>query len=143
MQQAGKFRAGTSGLVLAEPNKAAYPPAYQDKSRLEFYASRFNSIEINSSFYKIPRALTYKKWADMVPKDFQFTVKLWQGITHEKNHTSLQENLEVFFEAVDVLQVNKGCLLIQLPAGSVLRQSEFLDMLESIKRVDQNSAWRL
>ena len=143
MQQAGKFRAGTSGLVLAEPNKAAYPPAYQDKSRLEFYASRFNSIEINSSFYKIPRALTYKKWADMVPADFQFTVKLWQGITHEKNHVSLQEHLEMFFEAVDALGTHKGCLLIQLPAGSVLRQSEFLDMLESIRKVDHKRSWRL
>src|SRR3954468_13262626 len=80
----GIFRAGTSGVTLSEPNKLHFPLEFQDKHRLIYYASKFNSIEINSSFYKIPLCRTYKSWAEMVPQDFQFTIKLWQGITHEE-----------------------------------------------------------
>ncbi|HEY8955872.1 DUF72 domain-containing protein, partial [Chitinophaga sp.] len=49
----GLYRSGTSGLVLPVPNKQSFPPAFRDKSRLTYYASLFNSIEINSSFYKV------------------------------------------------------------------------------------------
>ncbi len=58
----GIFRSGTSGLVLSEPNKLHFPAEFQEKHRLIYYASKFNSIEINSSFYKIPLCRTYKNW---------------------------------------------------------------------------------
>src|ERR1044072_276638 len=80
----GIYRSGTSGLVLPVPNKKAFPPEFKDKSRLTYYGSLFNSIEINSSFYKIPQAATVKKWADSVPDNFAFTFKLWREITHIK-----------------------------------------------------------
>lgn len=77
------FYTGTSGLSLPFP-KHSFPPEFQDKSRLTFYASLFNSIEINSSFYKLPMASTVKKWAESVPDNFLFTFKLWREITHNK-----------------------------------------------------------
>ncbi|HET7001410.1 MAG TPA: DUF72 domain-containing protein, partial [Puia sp.] len=90
----GVFRSGTSGLVLSEPGKLHFPPEFRDKHRLIYYASKFNSIEINSSFYKIPLCRTYKSWSDMVPAGFQFTIKLWQGITHEEIYD--EKDLERF-----------------------------------------------
>ncbi|HEY8898156.1 MAG TPA: DUF72 domain-containing protein, partial [Niastella sp.] len=80
----GSYKAGTSGLVLPVPNKQSFPPEFSDKSRLTYYASLLNSIEINSSFYKVPQPATVRKWADSVPDDFVFTFKLWQEITHVK-----------------------------------------------------------
>ncbi len=77
------FYSGTSGLVLPVP-KLLYPAEFQDKSRLTYYASLFNSIEINSSFYKIPQIPTVCKWAESVPDNFQFTFKLSKAITHAK-----------------------------------------------------------
>ena len=65
------YYSGTSGLLLPVPNKLHYPDEFQDKSRLYYYASLMNSIEINSSFYKIPLSSTIKKWADDVPKEFR------------------------------------------------------------------------
>ena len=78
--QADLFYSGLSGLQLNIP-QYLYPPPFENASRLTYYASLFNSIEINSSFYKIPKAATVAKWAACVPENFKFTFKLWKGIT--------------------------------------------------------------
>jgi uncharacterized protein YecE (DUF72 family) len=143
MQQSGVFRAGTSGLVLAEPNKKSYPAEFQDKSRLSYYASQFNSIEINSSFYKIPRGRTYKNWAGMVPDHFRFTAKLWKGITHERNFSFTGKDLEVFMAAIDCLGEKKGCLLIQFPAKTEMLVSEFVRLLKAVRKLDPQETWRV
>jgi uncharacterized protein YecE (DUF72 family) len=137
----GILRSGTSGLVLAEPNKLAYPKEFRDKSRLEYYASKFNSIEINSSFYEIPRCQTYTRWAAMVPENFQFTVKLWQGITHEERFEPA--DLEKFFNAIDCLGNKKGCLLIQFAATTKMDFSGFDRLLESVRILDPEENWRI
>src|SRR5665213_2948074 len=90
---------GTSGLVLPLPNRRSFPPEFHDKSRLEIYASLFNSVEINSSFYKVPMASTVQKWAALVPENFKFTFKLWRDITHNK---------ELTFDSADI---GRFCLL--------------------------------
>jgi uncharacterized protein YecE (DUF72 family) len=143
MKQYGKFRAGTSGLVLTEANKGAFPADYQDKSRLSYYASKFNSIEINSSFYNIPRGLTYKKWSAMVPDDFQFTVKLWRGITHVRDLNYQAADLASFFEGVNCLGDKKGCILIQFPAKAVVHFDRFRKLLEAVRNLDPEESWRI
>src|ERR1700712_55123 len=104
------YYAGTSGLVLPVPNKTHYPAAFKEKSRLCYYASLFNSIEVNSSFYKIPQAQTIEKWVGMVPDGFRFTFKLWKGITHEKNLIFNPDNISRFMNAISVVGNCKGCL---------------------------------
>jgi uncharacterized protein YecE (DUF72 family) len=108
MEQRGIFRAGTSGLVLSEPNKQHFPKEFQEKSRLVYYSSKFNSIEINSSFYKIPRCKTYDNWAATVPEDFQFSVKLWKGITHDPKYSFQLQEFEVFFRPWIVSEIIKA-----------------------------------
>ena len=139
----GIFRSGTSGLVLAEPNKKHFPEEFQARSRLSYYASKFNSIEINSSFYKIPRCQTYSNWFLQVPKDFQFSIKLWKGITHNREFGFHSEDVEKFFSALNCLGEKKGCLLIQLPAGSTMDVNQFRQMLEQVKKKDPDGYWRL
>lgn len=110
------FFSGTSGLVVDTP-KRDFPPEHQDKSRLTYYALELNSIEINSSFYKIPKAATVASWAAMVPADFRFTFKLWQGITHEKGLEFKAEDVAHFISVIDYVGEKKGVLLVQFPPG--------------------------
>ena len=114
---AGTCYIGTSGLVLPVPNKAALPPAFRDKPRLAYYATLFNSLEINSSFYKVPMPATFEKWAAIVPDSFRFTVKLGRHITHEKGFVFHSKAIDDFVAAADRLGSKKGCMLIQLPPG--------------------------
>ncbi len=143
MKNQGVFRSGTSGLVLSEPNKQYYPKEFKEKSRLTYYSSKFNSIEINSSFYKIPRCQTYHNWSAQVKEDFQFSVKLWKGITHDKKWSFQQHDFELFFSALNCLGEKKGCLLIQFPAGMPIDLNKFRTILEQVKKMDANDSWRI
>jgi uncharacterized protein YecE (DUF72 family) len=112
-----KFYCGTSNIMLPVPNKAFFPEAYQDKSRLHYYASLFNSLEVNSSFYKIPMPRTMGKWAEDVPENFRFTFKLWQGITHAKELAYAVADVDRFLLAADGAGLKQGCILVQFPAS--------------------------
>jgi uncharacterized protein YecE (DUF72 family) len=96
---AEEFFGGTSGLQLDRP-KRDFPPELSHLSRLAYYALQENSIEINSSFYKIPQAKTVTRWASEVTESFRFTFKLWK---------------ERFMEAIQLPQTQQGCLLVQFP----------------------------
>lgn len=114
-QLPANFYSGTSGLVLPVPNKQAYPPEFQDSSRLTYFGSLFNSLEINSSFYKLPMVSTVKKWTEEVPADFRFTYKLLRDITHNKELLFEPDVLSRFLRVVDAAGDKKGSLLIQFP----------------------------
>jgi uncharacterized protein YecE (DUF72 family) len=135
---------GTSGLVLPVPNKQAFPAAYRSRSRLTYYASLFNSIEINSTFYKIPMAKTFARWASEVPDHFQFTVKLWRGITHIPGLQFGTADLRRFLDAAALLGGKKGCLLIQLPPSLESSAAPQLErLLDAISHRDPGRAWNL
>ncbi|WP_214072997.1 DUF72 domain-containing protein [Mucilaginibacter sp. dw_454] len=127
------YYAGTSGLVLPVPNKLSYPPEFQDQPRLVYYAALFNSIEINSSFYKIPQAATLRKWADLVPSHFRFTFKLWKGITHEKGLQYAPADLDRFINAINAVGAKKGALLVQFPPS--VREGQFLQINNLLNEV--------
>jgi len=138
----GIFRAGTSGLVLREPNKQAFPDEHKQKTRLAYYATLFNSIEINSSFYKPPLPVTFTKWSHMVPDDFQFAIKLWRDITHARGFAFSATDIALFMKAAANLGRKKGCLLIQLPP-SITRSKigPLKQLLEEVRTT--GPGWRL
>jgi uncharacterized protein YecE (DUF72 family) len=111
------FCSGTSNIELVEKNKKAFPPEFQSKSRLTYYSSLFNSVEINSTFYKLPLPATLEKWAAEVPEGFRFTLKLWREITHAGNFAFTKEQVTRFMGIADHIGRKKGALLVQLPAG--------------------------
>lgn len=140
----GIFRAGTSGLVLREPNKQAFPEQHRHQHRLTYYASLFNSIEINSSFYKVPMPVTFTKWSNLVPPDFQFTIKLWREITHSRGFAFNPADIALFMRAAASLGSKKGCLLIQLPPSIAWNKIDQLEkMLELVRTSDPGPPWRL
>ena len=144
MQHSIPFYSGTSGLVLPVPNKLFYPAAFKDKSRLTYYGSLFNSIEINSSFYKVPMASTVARWASGVPEDFKFTFKLFREITHQNRLDFDPLKLSSFMETITSVENKKGCLLIQLPPGiDISYKNQLIKMLDAIKKMKPTEGWNL
>lgn len=130
----GKFFGGTSGLQIDLP-KRDFPPEYGHLSRLGYYSLRESSIEINSSFYKIPQSKTIARWATEVSADFRFTFKLWKGITHEKHMFFNPQDVSRFMEAIRLQKTQQGCLLVQFPPSlqinSMPQLARLLDMLST------------
>lgn len=128
MLNGSSFYSGISGIAL--PIKQSdYPPEFSGCSRLTYYASLYTSVEINSSFYKIPRQATVAKWAKCVPPHFRFTFKVPKTITHIKGLQFSVDELEEFAETVAQVENKKGCLLVQLPPSV---KSDLQEELEGI-----------
>lgn len=134
---------GLSGLQLPIP-KYSYPPEHQESSRLTYYATFFNSIEINSTFYKLPMAATAGKWADQVPEDFKFTFKLWKEITHVKGLEFKDANVASFFKVIASTGSKKGCVLVQFPPSlTKINIRQFNALLRCISLYNVDHAWHI
>jgi uncharacterized protein YecE (DUF72 family) len=131
MHKRGKLYLGTSGLVLPFKNRNAYPPHMEGLSRLEIYGTLFNSIEINSIFYKLPKHSTVKQWADSVGDTFRFTFKLWKQITHCPGLNFDPGDLDKYFEVIEGAGSKSGCILVQFPPSIKFEQIDQLALLLS------------
>lgn len=137
------FYSGCSGLHLTVP-RSQYPPEFEGKSRLAYYSSLFNSIEINSIFYKLPRYSTVINWAETVPDDFRFTFKVSKTITHAKGLDFAVRDVDDFIKTVKNIGNKKGCLLAQFPPSiKIERLNEIQNLLEALGEATQNSGWRI
>ncbi|WP_263262463.1 DUF72 domain-containing protein [Pseudomonas sp. RIT-PI-S] len=103
---------GCAGWSLPREQWPRFQP---DGSHLERYASRFNAVEINSSFYRPHRASTYARWAAAVPPGFRFSVKVPRQITHDARLNACEPALAEFLDQCMALGDRLGCLLVQLP----------------------------
>lgn len=138
------YYSGTSGLLLPVPNKMFYPEEFQEKSRLCYYASLMDSIEVNSSFYKIPMAATMRKWAADVPAKFRFTFKLFKEITHSKELAFDPELVARFFSVINHVGDKKGCLLVQFPPSVRIGHFGQLRALMAVLRAtDPHFLWKI
>lgn len=139
----GILRVGTSNVVVPG-NKQAFPPEFRHRSRLTYYSSLFNSVEINSTFYKVPMPATFEKWSAEVPESFRFTMKLWREITHAKYLDFHTADVDLFYNAINRTGNKKGCLLIQFP-GSITIDSyaQVEQLLTQCKQLDPDMQWRI
>jgi len=138
------YYSGTSGLLLPVRNKLFYPQEFKEKSRLCFYGSLMNSIEINSSFYKVPMTSTVEKWANDVPEDFRFTFKLAKEITHNKGLAFDPEAVKRFMEVISFVGTKKGCLLVQFPPSVRIANLKQLSLLMgALRQHDLENQWNI
>lgn len=136
-------RIGTSNIVLPV-NKTQFPTEYRSKSRLVYYASLFNTVEINSSFYKVPQAKTFSRWAAEVPDEFRFSVKLWKEITHAKNLDFSRGEVVAFMKAAAALGGKRGCLLVQFPGSvTIARYRKMEALLSLLVATDAEREWQI
>lgn len=110
-------RIGCAGWSIS---RDAAPQFDGPGSHLERYARVLNAAEINSSFYRPHQPQTYQRWADSVPDDFRFSVKLPRSITHERRLADSADLLDTFAAQAGALGDKLGCVLVQLPPSLAL-----------------------
>jgi uncharacterized protein YecE (DUF72 family) len=103
---------GTAGWSIPAQQAARFGPG---ESALARYATQFGGVEINSSFHRPHRAETWARWADSVPADFRFAVKLPKAISHERTLVDCGDLVADFLAAVSGLGDKLAILLLQLP----------------------------
>jgi uncharacterized protein YecE (DUF72 family) len=124
-----KLWVGTSGYSYKEWLGKFYPERLPAKELLRFYASRLASVEINNTFYRLPKEDTVASWADQVPAEFRFAIKASQKITHVKRLKESTEEVAHLYRVLSVLGGRLGPVLFQLPPSfrnDAQRLNEFL-----------------
>jgi len=128
---------GTSGWHYEHWKGPFYPPDTPSADFLPFYAAHFMSVEINNSFYHLPKKETFAHWYDSVPQGFLFSVKASRYITHMKKLNDPHKPLANFLEPVQALDHKLGPLLFQLPPhwkANPDRLEAFLEVLPANTR---------
>jgi uncharacterized protein YecE (DUF72 family) len=110
-----RVHVGTSGYNYPEWRGTFYPPKHPAKEMFAFYASRFQTVEINYTFYRMPTAATTAAWRAQAPDGFQYTLKAPQRISHVRRLKDAGEDLARFCESARVLGPHLGGVLVQLP----------------------------
>ena len=129
---------GTSGYSYKEWKGTFYPEDLPEKQMLRFYGERFRSVEINNTFYRMPKASVLEAWAQEVPSDFSFVLKAPQRITHMQRLKDASDSVSYFLDVAGVLKERLGPLLFQLPPNmkkDASRLREFLALLPTNRRV--------
>jgi uncharacterized protein YecE (DUF72 family) len=127
-----QIHVGTSGFSYKEWKGSFYPEDLKNADMLRFYAERFSSVEINNTFYRMPKAAMLEGWAGQVPPGFLFVLKASQQITHRKRLREAGEPLDYLLKAASVLGERLGPVLFQLPPSlrkDVVRLRDFLALL--------------
>ncbi|TMQ63766.1 MAG: DUF72 domain-containing protein [Candidatus Eisenbacteria bacterium] len=131
-------RIGTSGYSYAEWKGNFYPEKMAAKDMLRFYAERFPTVEINNTFYRMPKEALLAGWAEQVPESFTFVIKASKRITHDKRLKECGELLAYLFGVTSTLGSRLGPLLFQLPPNfkkDVPRLKSFFEEMPERRRV--------
>lgn len=124
---------GTSGWHYNDWTRLFYPSSITGYRELTFHAQHFNTVENNSSFYRIASENTYKTWNRMTPAHYKFSIKLNKFITHTHRlelTDEVVERTQFILRTTQVLDGKLGAILIQLPASfkyDLARVKKFLD----------------
>jgi uncharacterized protein YecE (DUF72 family) len=138
---------GTSGYSYKQWKGTFYPEDLPDAQMLGYYGARFNSVEINYTFYRFATVRQLQGWAKEVPDNFTFTLKAPRRITHEMRLRDAAEAAADFCEAASALKSKLGVLLFQLPPflkRDVARLEDFLHQLPAGFRLVfefRNATW--
>src|SRR5262245_53365097 len=110
-----RFFVGTSGYSYKEWKGTFYPEKLPQKEMLGYYAQRFSTVEVNNTFYQMPKVSILESWAQQVPAEFRFVLKAPQKITHHKRLANVEEEMHYLLRTAATLKERLGPLLVQLP----------------------------
>jgi uncharacterized protein YecE (DUF72 family) len=135
---------GTSAFTADGWAGSFYPQGLAQKDYLSYYATQFDAVEVDSTFYRIPSVSTVKNWYDRTPAGFLFALKAPQEITHERVLLDAGEVFDAFLRATEALVEKRGPILLQFPyfnrnafaapADFLARLKPFLEKLPSAPR---------
>jgi uncharacterized protein YecE (DUF72 family) len=109
------IRIGTSGWQYRDWKGTFYPERLPQRRWLEFYSRRFPTVEVNNSFYALPKGSSFERWRDETPPGFVVTVKASRYITHIRRLRDAADSVELFWSRARVLGDKLGPVLFQLP----------------------------
>ncbi|MGC2282145.1 MAG: DUF72 domain-containing protein, partial [Candidatus Acidiferrales bacterium] len=115
MPSTTSIRVGTSAFTAAGWEGSFYPAGMQPRDFLAFYSTKFDTVEVDSTFYRTPAVSTVKGWAQKTPANFVFALKVPQVITHEKCLDDCAAEMNGFLTAAEHLGDKLGPLLLQFP----------------------------
>ena len=129
-----KIYVGTSGYAYKEWRGKFYPEKISPKEMLRFYSERLAAVEINNTFYRMPKESVLVSWGEQVPGGFVFALKAPQVITHLKRLRDVSEETRYFFRTLSVLDRKLGPALFQFPKSFRADRSALEDFLALIPR---------
>ena len=129
---------GTSGWSYRHWEGVLYPPGLEPRERLGFYTRAFGTVEVNSTFYRWPRAATFARWDRVSPEGFVWTIKAPRSMTHAARLYAPERWMGEVCKGVERLGAKLGVLLVQLPPGlsvDIPRLDYFLSIVPRRLRV--------
>ena len=110
-----KILIGTSGFYYEHWRGIFYPEDLPKRRFFEYYMGRFDTVELNSTFYHLPRLKTTEHWAEASPPDFRFSLKAYRGITHYRKLKDVRDELYRYIHLIKPLKPKIATILFQLP----------------------------
>jgi len=136
------IRLGTSAFTAAGWESSFYPAGMNSRDFLSYYATKFDTVEVDSTYYGTPSPSTVSRWASKVPEGFLFSAKVPQTITHQNCLKDCDEDFATFVNTMDLLGNKLGPLVLQFPyfgpetfrngAGFIERLKPFLTKLPKL-----------
>jgi uncharacterized protein YecE (DUF72 family) len=144
-----RLRVGASGYSYKEWKGSFYPDLIKPDAMLAWYAQRLPTVEINNTFYQMPKATTLEHWAQATPDHFSFAIKASRRITHDARlkADTAAESVAYLYRALEMLGDKRGPVLFQLPPflkKDVSRLVDFLQVLPPDHRAAfefRNDSW--
>ncbi|MGC9455357.1 MAG: DUF72 domain-containing protein [Phycisphaerae bacterium] len=133
----GQFFVGTSGWQYDHWAGRFYPDDIRKKDWFDYYAGRFDTVEINNTFYNLPKAETFDKWREQTPEGFTYVLKYSRYGSHLKRLKDPSQHVGVFLDRAERLGAFLGPILVQLPGNFKAdrdRLAGFLDAAPSEHR---------
>jgi uncharacterized protein YecE (DUF72 family) len=129
MEAVTRYHIGTSGWHYGHWRGVLYPEDLPPDRWFEAYAQKFETVELNNSFYRQPKASTWKAWHDEAPPGFRFAVKANRFISHIKRFNDCEKPLRTFLDGARLLKSYLGPVLYQTPPN-------FERTAENLERLD-------
>lgn len=133
------FKIGCSGFSYKEWKGIFYPEKLPAKDWLQFYCTQFNTLEINSTFYRLPAQKSLLNWYAQSPADFLFSVKASKFITHIKRFVVEKAVIDEFYLLMnDGLKEKLGCILFQMPPSFHFSEERLQLIVEKLNPAYKN-----
>ena len=144
-----RLLAGASGYSFKEWKGSFYPEKIKPEDMLKFYGERLPTVEINNTFYRMPKADVLENWASLTPEGFRFAIKASRRITHfaRLKADEAAENVRFLYQQLASLGAKRGPVLFQLPPflkKDLPRLAGFLELLPEDHRAAfefRNDSW--
>ncbi|MEN6626366.1 MAG: DUF72 domain-containing protein [Candidatus Sumerlaeia bacterium] len=141
---AAMLHVGTSGWSYRHWSGGVfYPEKMKQGDWLAYFMTRFDTVEINMSFYRLPGEAMIRRWEAMAPKGFHYAVKMWRMITHRKLLRDSGDLIGRFMGVVGGLGAHRGPLLVQLPPRLDLDLDRLDGFLTELKSIIGRAHWRI